>query len=74
MRLAFILSLIGLAACAGSIQEGAMADCQAYGFTPGTDAYRSCVMQVTEGRRAGLGAYMNSLSNPSWGPQAPTAY
>ena len=55
MRPTAVLSIIGwavaLAGCA-SPEEVAAADCRSLGFTPGTEAYVSCVMGDSHGARA----------------------
>ena len=68
MRLPFVCLLL-LAGCETPQSQQARADqydasvsrqCQGYGFTPGTDAFANCRMQVFErNRAAAMGVLMN---------------
>ena len=69
-----VLSLIGwavaLAGCA-SPEEIAAADCRSLGFTPGTEAYVSCVMGGTRGARAPIP--LNGVTPQASMPPVPQA-
>jgi hypothetical protein len=54
MRLSLLLVVL-LTACAPTLAERQAsldATCRGYGFTPNTDAYRQCWMQVDQAQRA----------------------
>lgn len=75
LRLALAISLALLSGCASPEQTAAVDNdrCASYGFTPGTDAYAQCRMQLDSDRRTRRRAAIDSIgSTPMVAPGVST--